>query len=266
MTQAPTPAVGYIRGSTREQRATILAQYESIVRHAAYANQSLPQDVRRTVEMDDGSTIELVGCFIDAGVSAEKVGFLEREDAAAMVAYMIEYGIKEVIGTKLDRVFRNVDDCRFTVRQLERHGMAFHLLDVGGEKVTTSTAMGQFLLTIMAAVAELENGRRRERQLDVIASHRRRRSSTGHGIVLGNTPFGWDAHKAPDGSASGKRVMLPNEAEQRVLRLIAVEWKDESCNEVARRLNSRKITAKKGGKWFGATVASVRQHAQLAPA
>ena len=153
--------IGYIRASTPQQRSTILTQYELIQRHCQTYGFTLPQDVRRTITLDDGTTTEIVGCFIDAGVSAEKVDFLQREDAAAMLAYMGLHGIQDIIGTKVDRVFRDVDDCRFTVRSLEEAGTRFHLLDVGGLSVTVTTAAGLFFLTIMSAVAEYENGRRR---------------------------------------------------------------------------------------------------------
>ena len=151
--------IGYIRASTPQQRSTILAQYELIQRHCDAYGFRLDPVIRRTVTLDDGSEQEMTGCFLDAAISAEKVDFLLREDAAAMLAHIQREGIRDIIGTKVDRVFRDVDDGRFTVRQLEAQGTRFHLLDVGGVAITLETAAGLFIFTMLATVAGYGNGR-----------------------------------------------------------------------------------------------------------
>ena len=254
----PTTVIGYIRASTPQQRSTILTQYELIQRHCQTYGFALPQDVRRTVTLDDGTTAEITGCFIDAGVSAEKVDFLQREDAAAMLAYMGLHEIRDIIGTKVDRVFRDVDDCRFTVRSLEEAGTRFHLLDVGGLSVTVTTAAGLFFLTIMSAVAEYENGRRRERQTENYSSQRARRNATGTGVFFGAEPFGFTCQPHP--TVTDARVLVRCPVEGPVLdRILTGDLAGFSANETARRLNAEGISTKKGGKWYGATVASVRK-------
>ena len=257
----PSTYVGYIRGSTLDQRTTLLAQYNAILRWASAFGHAMDQSVRRIVTLDGGEQVELLGCFIDAGVSAEKVDFLQRADAIAMLAHLASTGCRDIIGTKLDRVFRNVDDARFTVRAMEKRAIRFHLLDVAGTTVTTDTAMGQFMLTVLAAVAEFENRRRAERQRDAFSASRRRRLETGSGLLLGSEPYGWQAVPKAD----GKTLLVPHEFEQVILRrIIAGDLGTVSCNEAARRLNAECVPAKKGGKWFGSTVASVREHGAVA--
>ena len=254
----PLTVIGYIRASTPQQRSTIPAQYEIILRHCQSYGFTLPQDVRRTVQLEDGSTMEIVGCFIDAGVSAEKVDFLLREDAAAMLAYMQAHEIRDIIGTKVDRVFRDVDDARFTVRELEASGTRFHLLDVGGVTITVTTAAGLFILTLMSAVAEFDNGRRKERQRDTYQSLRARRNATGTGVFLGSEPYGFTRQPHPTVPEASILVRCPVEGP--VLdRILTGDLSGLSDNETARRLNAEGIATKKGGKWYGATVASVRK-------
>ena len=49
--------IGYIRASTPQQRSTILTQYELIQRHCQTYGFTLPQDVRRTITLDDVQTV-----------------------------------------------------------------------------------------------------------------------------------------------------------------------------------------------------------------
>ena len=168
------------------------------------------------------------------------------------------HGIQDIIGTKVDRVFRDVDDCRFTVRSLEEAGTRFHLLDVGGLSVTVTTAAGLFFLTIMSAVAEYENGRRRERQTENYSSQRARRNATGTGVFFGAEPYGFTCQPHP--TVTGAKVLVRCPIEGPILdRIITGDLADLSANETARRLNAGGIATKKGGKWYGATVGSVRK-------
>ena len=89
----------------------------------------------------------------------------------------------------------------------------------------------------------------------------------------GTVPYGWNAVAAIDRQTGSVRTsktgrqadnLVPHAQEQatlrRILRWHAEAWSD---NAIARQLNSEGITAKQGGKWYGATVASIRRHARL---
>ncbi len=236
-----TRAVGYIRGSTVEQQNTLEAQQKQIESYAVYKG------------------IELVRCFIDSGESAFSTAFYERPAAAAMLAWMQAEGVTAIIFPKLDRGFRDALDCLFTVEDLGRKGIALHILDI---QLDTTTPVGKLVLTMMAAIAEFENRRRSERQkagFTVMKSNGQR---------CGNVPYGWDA--APSGTRQSKTGraaddLVPNIDEQAILqRIVTGDLTQVSDNEAARQLNAAGIPAKKGGRWSGKSVASVRSHAQLA--
>jgi len=84
----------------------------------------------------------------------------------------------------------------------------------------------------------------------------------------GTIPYGWESVAALRLSKTKRRAedLIPNVFEQGVLKLILAmhgpEGNHRSDNAVARILNSKGIKAKKGGKWYGATVQSVREHAR----
>ena len=232
-------ACGYIRGSTEQQQNTLVAQEQQIAGYCQFKG------------------LEVARYFTDSGESAFSTSFYERPQAAEMLAWMHEHDVRAIVFTKLDRGFRDALDCLFTVDDLNRRGVHLHILDI---QLDTSTPVGKLVLTVMAAIAEFENRRRSERQKAANAVKRAR------GERCGNIPYGWDAIPSPRKSKTGRDAedLVPNRLEQTVLRLICEEWKTESCNEVARRLNQRGTPAKKGGKWFGATVSSVREHALMA--
>ena len=236
----PTRVVAYGRGSTEKQENTLEAQEIGIRRYCAAL----------------GFTLEHY--FSDSGVSGSSA-FMERPAVLEMLAFMKSKGVTTIVFTKLDRAFRSVRDCVLTMDQWAAEGIFFHIIE---QKIDTSNAMGRAFLQIMAVLAELENGQRSERQKAAFAvmrdnSHR-----------CGTIPYGWEPITTTDRtSRTGRQAdnLVPNPYEQIVLRQI-LSWNGakESDNEIARRLNGAEIAAKQGGKWFGASVASVREHARLA--
>lgn len=65
-----------------------------------------------------------------------------------------------LVVTKLDRLARNVEEGIALVRELFNRGISVHVLNVG---LLENTAMGQFFITTLLAVAELERNMIAER-------------------------------------------------------------------------------------------------------
>lgn len=239
-THSDTRVVGYIRGSTEEQQNTLTAQRTQIEAYCAFKG------------------LTLVQCFVDEGESAFSVDFYERPIAAEMILRMEELGATSIIITKLDRGFRNALDCLFTVQDLEARGIGLHLLDL---QLDPTSPIGKLLLTMLAAIAEFENKRRSERQRAGFGVMR------SQGQRTGTVPYGWEARPSWRQSKTGRQAddLIPLATEQEwLVKFAEGDWRDVSCNEVARRLNQAGVPAKKGGKWYGATVQSVRHHALIA--
>lgn len=232
-------AVAYIRGSTEEQRNTLEAQRTQIEAYCAAFGITLAQ------------------VFVDSGESAYKVMFYERPVVREMRDYMARTGIKQLVITKLDRAFRNTKDCLSTVDDLDKKGVHLHIIDL---KVDTATPHGRFFLTLMAAMAEMENGVRSARQRDGFAAMKRQ----GH--RCGEVPYGWKAIPSSRTNRAGQPTMdlVPDEKEQETLRFILEQLKDYSFAKVADALNAAGIPSKRGGKWHASTVHSVAEHARLA--
>jgi putative DNA-invertase from lambdoid prophage Rac len=119
--------------------------------------------------------------FVERGVSGAKpLG--ERPEGARMLAILQPGDI--VLTPKLDRMFRSARDALTVCDKLKAGRISLHMIDLGGD--TTTNGVSKLLFTILAAVAEAERDRTRERIRDVKADQRARRRYLG-----GATPFGW---------------------------------------------------------------------------
>jgi DNA invertase Pin-like site-specific DNA recombinase len=70
------------------------------------------------------------------------------------------------------------------VAEFQQKEISLHALDFGGMPLNTSTAMGQFIVTLRAALAELERETIRERTIEAMEERKRK------GQLLGQVPFG----------------------------------------------------------------------------
>lgn len=92
-----------------------------------------------------------------------------------------------IVALKLDRLFRNCADCLNVIEGWDKAGIALHLVDLGGQAVDTSSAMGRFFITVMAGAAELERNQIRERTSLAMRLMKSRGEYTG-----GRAPLGFE--------------------------------------------------------------------------
>ena len=135
-----------------------------------------------------------------------------------------------LISLKLDR--RKTRDVLELAEDAERQNWRLVVLDLN---LDTGTPVGRMVLTILAAVAEMERARIGERQVD---SHAHRRS-------LGQV---W-------GVTHGPRSTITTETRRHIL---AERAAGQSLGTIAARLNAENVpTAKGGARWYASTVAHV---------
>jgi DNA invertase Pin-like site-specific DNA recombinase len=225
-------ALAYIRVSTEEQAShglSIPAQKEALESYARLRG------------------LEIAEFIIDAGVSGGRpLG--ARPGGQKLLSLLAEGKASHIIALRLDRLFRDAADCLATVEAWTKRGYVLHLLDVGGNAIDTSSAAGKFMLTILAAVAEMERNLIAERIRNVLNWKRR------NGKTYGHAPYGY----ARDGDD-----LIPVEAEQRALELIVdLRARGYSLRKIARILEARGIPTKRGGKWAAATVRKLLARAE----
>lgn len=235
-----TKVVGYVRVSTDEQatRGVSLDAQQAALR-AYCAMRALPEP-------------EMV---VDAGVSAAKP--LASREGGRRILDLVRIGdVRAVVAFKLDRLFRDCADCLSVVRDWDRHDVALHLVDLGGQTIDTSSAMGRFFLTVMAGAAELERNLVGERTKEALAHVRR------EGARLGGEAYGW---RRIDGADDTGRRAVENVRDEQETVVLMRTWREQgqSLRAICARLTEMRRTTKRGGAWSPKVVASILRRAEV---
>lgn len=179
--------LGYIRVSTTDQakdgRSSLQTQTD-IIEGLARA---------RGVDKFD------VQIYEDAGVSgAVKLKF--RPSGERLLVDMKAGDV--VVASKLDRMFRSAADALDMFEEFKARGVDLILYDISHEPI--SSGVGKLIMTILAAVGDMERIRIRERTADG------RRAKKAKGGAVGKVPFGYRQQ-----GEGREAIIVPNEAEQR---------------------------------------------------
>lgn len=228
--QATKKAVGYVRVSTEDQKNSPEAQADAIKSYCKLRELILEKLV------------------VDHGVSAGHP--LSERPGGAQVLELVRSGkVNAVIAYKLDRLFRDASDCLIVTKQWDEAGTSLHLIDLGGASVDTSSPMGRFFLTVMAAAAEMERNLTRERT-KAIAAHKRKNHER-----IGTIPYGY--HLAKD-----KKHIEIDQWEQKVIGWIkqgrACGW---SMQEIVDWLTAHKVKSR-GKRWHLTSVRRILVNAK----
>ena len=230
--------IGYIRVSTEEQRRegySLAAQEEVIRRYFSFKQ------------------IELVELYVDAGVSAF-TPLHKRPAGASTLASLDRKEADLICAIKLDRLFRNAVDCLNVTTKWERRGVAMHLVDLGGQAIDTSTAMGKFMLTVMAAAAELERNHTSDRTR-LIMQHLKKR-----GRRVGSVPFGFRSEMRGEGDEE-KSYLVEDEKERKtVTAIVDMHNADRSLRSITSELNAGPFQPR-GRRWYVTTVQRILEAA-----
>jgi len=218
---AVTEAVGYIRVSTQDQADSGLGLEAQKARIMAYC---------------EAHGWRLLTIHTDAGVSARTL------DRPALQAALedIHHG-RVLVALKLDRLTRTARDLdEFTARVQERGG---DWATVEGN-YDTSTAMGRFMLRVVADIAQMEREVIAERTVAALDAKRARRER------LGTTPLGYRTVE----TSEGRRVEIVPE-EQATVRM-ARDLYDAGLTyrAIALELIAAGRSTKRGGTWHPETV------------
>ncbi|MCH4826642.1 recombinase family protein [Planococcus halocryophilus] len=79
-----------------------------------------------------------------------------------------------IVVSKLDRFARSTKDALSTIEQLNEMNVNLVVLNMGGDRVDTSTAIGKLMITVLSGIAEFEADMIKERQMEGIALAKQR--------------------------------------------------------------------------------------------
>ena len=226
-------AIGYVRVSTREQ-----------------AREGISLDVQETAIRAYCRLrgLTLVDVIRDPAESTVRP-LAQRPGGACLAETVARGSAQHVIGFKLCRLFRDVLDCRTHVDQWDRDGVAFHLVDLGGQTIDTSTAMGKFALTVLAAAAEMERDKIRENTQAAMDWKRARGER-----VAGRVPYGYRLAGTGATTGPGAGRLEKHPAEQRVIsRIKGLRTRGWAVRAIAQRLNDESVP-NRDKRWHPTTV------------
>lgn len=234
-------AVIYARVSTDDQRNnySIPSQIMECVKYAESKGYSLVGN--RFVDSETGRDATTgTPAFVDDYSSKE----LNRPGLDAAYEYLETYGFDVVIVYSLDRLDRDPYKLR-----THEYGFIKHKAIVEYVKGDyTDTPEGQFLKTVVASAAKLDNDWRTER------FNRGKRQKARRGLFVGGcAPFGYTI----DRNAPGGLQVIPEEAE--VVRWIYDSYVvgGLSIYSVLDALNQSDARPRFGGKWQKSSIAKI---------
>jgi site-specific DNA recombinase len=149
----------------------------------------------------------------------------------------------------LSRLARNTSDAIEIFRRIEKvHANLVSLR----EEIDTTCAMGRFVFTLMAAIAELERGQISERTRDAMHHHQ------ANGRRMSDCcPYGWRRRK------DNPALMEQDEHEQAIIaRIIAERQAGRKLRQICRILEQDGLTCR-GGPWYHQTIKRILERTTL---
>lgn len=191
--------------------------------------------------------VDLAEVIVDAGVSAGKP-LHTREGGARLLSLVRTGAVQAVVTYKLDRLFRDAGDCLAVTAGWDKAGVALHLVDLGGQSVDTSSAMGRFFLTIMAGAAEMERNLVRERTAFAMQRKQQLREYTG-----GHCPYGWTV------GADGTHLTVNADEQKIIAAALRLREAGLSLAKIGVELEREGMLPRSGGRWHAKTVRDLLQ-------
>jgi DNA invertase Pin-like site-specific DNA recombinase len=207
-----------------------LVGYCRVSSEAQEENTSLDHQRRRIEAYCEAFDHELIEVFVEVGSGKDT----EHRPQFQAAMEMVGTDADGIVALKLDRIARSCKDVLILVEDvLQPQNKALVLLDLN---VDTSTPTGKMILTMMAAVAELERQQINER----CQGGRKAKAQSG-GYAYGSPRFGL---KAIDGE------LVPVESEQEAISVIRRHRRSgKSFQKIADYLNAQGIQTKRGKQW-----------------
>lgn len=151
-----------------------------------------------------------------------------------------------LIVARLDRLTRNIRQLNTLISQVcIKNGVELISIDEG---LDTREDKGELAIRIIDIITKWDTKRISDRTREIIARKRAKGERVGH------APFGFTYYK---------KKLIAVENELKTVSLIT-DQRDQglSYHKIAKYLNERKITSKRGGIWYAETVKTVYQNAK----
>ncbi|KAA6451003.1 recombinase family protein [Bacillus swezeyi] len=209
----------YVRVSTEEQ---------------AREGYSIAAQIQRLEDFARSQDWGIFDHYIDDGYSAKN---LNRPDMNRMIKDIKEHRFDVVLVYRLDRLVRSVSDLHELLELFDGNNVKFKSAT---EMFDTTSAMGRFFITLVAAMAQWERENLAERVH--MGMRRKVEESQRPGSIA---PFGYDL-------VNGELVI--NEKEAIWVKKVFNSFRTQGKRAIAAMLNEAGIKTKKGNPWHDSVV------------
>ncbi len=215
-------AIGYTRVSTKDQavNGTSLISQNEFIQQCAKLN-----------------NLQLENVLSDEGISASST---KRPSFDLIMQMVKEKKTDAVIVYSISRFARNTRQLLEAIEQMKKNGVRFISCK---ESIDTSSAIGQFFLTLMGSLAELESSQTGERIKDVKGKNK------SSGRCYSAPIYGFD-------NDAQTHLLIPND-ELMTAKSIIFDAKTKSYGQIAKELNEKNVPTKNKGKWHRSTVSNI---------
>lgn len=182
---------------------------------------------------------EYAGLYYDEGITGTKK---ECRDGLLSLVNACEKGLVDMVITKsISRFSRNTTDCLELVRKLIDLNVT---VIFEKENLNTSKMESELMLSILSSLAESESVSISDN--NKWSAQKRFQNGT---FIISYPPYGYK-------NENGEMVIVPEQAEV-VKKIFADTLAGKSTHAIAKELNERGITSKRGGKWTSGTINAI---------
>jgi DNA invertase Pin-like site-specific DNA recombinase len=189
-----------------------------------------------------------VQIFRDAGVSGS-MKFASRQGGMDLMK-IVQQG-DTVVASKLDRMFRSSVDALTVAEDFKNRGINLVLLDLGTEPIT-SGGVATFVFTMLAAVANMERERIKER------CNEGRRAKKHNGGAIAHAPFGY----TKVGERAQARLEL-DPREQQIIQFVKARKNTHTLRAISKELTEAGYTCRTGKPFAPFAVSNILQQATV---
>lgn len=159
-----------------------------------------------------GHDLNVVDVLADPDVSARKTKLFDRPGGAILKKLVNERRVRNVVATRLDRLFRNAVDGLMTFEWLRKKGVQLHLADEGGMSMCANTAVGRYMLGLLLCTGQFLPDLIAERTSQAMLQYQ----AAGR-AMSSQAPFGQTLVKKKKRDGTVVRELVPNLEERAVI-------------------------------------------------
>ena len=222
-------AIIYVRVSTNQQKIE---------------GQSIDAQILLLKDYCKYNGFEIIDVISDAGLSARTMN--KRDGLKNILVKTNNSEFEHLVIYSLSRLCRNTADTLSIVKQLDKNNIKFHSLS---EKINTDSAMGNFFITILSAISQLESDLKSEhlRSIKKIAKETNKRFS-----------------KHLMGFNTENKLLTINESEMSTVRQIyKMRNTNASLGSIAKTLNESGFKTNKDATFYSSTIQKILKNKVL---